>query len=75
MVSKKFEPDVVGRQKRLWKNRDRIIANTDLKSKVNRNIIQRCQREVHEMDQDFEIDRDGIIARFVQERDRKMKKI
>lgn len=75
MISKKFEPDVVGRQMRLWKKRDRIIASTDLKSKVNRNIIQRCLREVQAMDKEIEIDRDGIIARFLQERDRKMKKV
>lgn len=74
MISKKFEPDVVERQKNLWKRRDHVVATTDMKKMVNRNILQRCTNEIKAMEKEVKIDREAIISRFLQERDRKMKK-
>lgn len=74
MIGKKYEPDVVERQKDLWKKRDFIIATTDVRSKVNRNILQQCTNEIKAMNKEVKINREAILTRFRNERDRKMKR-
>lgn len=75
VISKKFEPDVVELQKSKWKRRAAIITGTDTASKVNRNILQQCANEIKALDTPIVIDRDAIMTRFYQERDRKMKRM
>lgn len=74
LVNKKFEKDQVERQKDVWLNRDKIIRSTGLKSLYGENIFQKCANEISRMDEEVEIDRDKIIADFLSEKERKLKK-
>lgn len=74
LIDKKYEPAVAQRQKKVWLNRDRIIRTTGIKSLQSENIFQQCAAEIERMDEPFTIDTDRIIANFLLEKERKLKK-
>lgn len=72
VISKKREADITKRQKRLWCNRDRIVTGADTRNL--RDIFQKCNDEIEQMSKPVVIDREGIIERFLREKERKSKK-
>lgn len=72
VISKKWEPDVVERQLGKWCQRDRIKDHTGVR--CMRDIFRKCRDEIKAMEQPVEINREEIIAKFLRDKERKLKK-
>lgn len=64
----KREEDIIARQKYLWKNRDKIMRETNFLRIEDFNIVKKCQREIERAEEGIKINRDKIVSDFLKEK-------